>query len=164
MSILSKSDANKRDKGFTLIELVVVLVVVSVLTVFAMASKPKVMDMVHTYEFKTQISDVITAIEVNKGINAGYEKMFGQWEDTPVTIDTMCKNSTLKDKDVCDPEGGMTAFGGNISMESQEDMGTYSLVFTGLVDVPVNISEDLDDLGVFQDRGDGTFEILRPRG
>ncbi|WP_318521141.1 prepilin-type N-terminal cleavage/methylation domain-containing protein [Photobacterium leiognathi] len=71
-NLKAKLNVQNDQKGFTLIELLVVLVVIAVLTLVGMAVKPKVMEMVSSYQLSSAMDTLSSEALAWKGGNANY--------------------------------------------------------------------------------------------
>ena len=161
MSILSKSDVNKRNKGFTLVELVVVLIVISVLSVLAIMAKPKLTNAVSTYQLRTQVGKIIKAVDQERGDTPNYDyTLIESWGNvSTLSVRELCGNGVLIDDNLCvgpydtEEDHVYTPFGGymdmhvNIDEEDGLPDGSYSIRLAGASALPVGIAESFKEYG-----------------
>lgn len=129
---------NNAQKGFTLIELLVVLVVIAVLTLVGMAVKPKVMDMVSSYQVTSAVDTISSESLSWKGAKANFDG---------ISIASMCTSGDLS-KNICGGTGSTIGdgtkanpFGGNYAVAVN---GTDSnLIDLTITNVPSSIGTKL---------------------
>ena len=159
MSTLSEFNGSYHQKGFTLIELVVVLIVISVLTVFAMASKPKLMDMVHGYQLKSQLRDIAIGVSAAKGPINNYSGIG--------SLDKLCKQRVLAssvcngDQVINNPYGGQYIFAPGVGKFPGDSSNFYYIAVKSAegVEIPSAVKTELQSIGELSDERPDYFVI-----